>query len=239
MIIDLLIPFYVDQFYPAIGMNAVKLLEKAGVEVHYNPEQTSCGQLAFTSGFWDEAKVLGEKFIHDFPNDRPIVGPAASCVAYIRKHFHQLFHNTASHLEYKRIVRNVWDISNFLVHQLQYTQFGASFPHKVTYHDSCSLQTENALSDQGRMLLSKVKGLELVEMKDSASCCGADGLFSQQFEELSVALAHQKIQAAIDTGAEYLITTDLECLMQLEGYAKKQQLPIKVIHLVDVLASGW
>lgn len=239
MIVDLFIPCFVDQLYPQTAMNMIKLLNKAGVEVHYNPQQTCCGQMAFNSGFWDEAKELGNKFLIDFPNDRPVVSPTASCTGYIRNYYHELFHNTGNHLEYKRLIRNIYEISDFLVNTLKMTDFGATFEHKVTYHDSCAGLREYGLTNEGRLLLSKVKGLELIEMKDTHVCCGFGGTFSIKHEAISTAMAEQKVLNAIDTGAEYVVSTDLSCLMHQQSFASKQKLPLKTIHLVDVLASGW
>lgn len=239
MIVDLFIPCFVDQLYPQTAMNMIKILNKAGVEVHYNPQQTCCGQMAFNSGFWDEAKELGNKFLIDFPNDRPVVSPTASCTGYIRNYYHELFHNTGNHLEYKRLIRNIYEISDFLVNSLKKTDFGATFEHKVTYHDSCAGLREYGLTNEGRLLLSKVKGLELIEMKDTNVCCGFGGTFSIKHEAISTAMAEQKVLNAIETGAEYIVSTDLSCLMHQQSFAGKQKLPIKTIHLVDVLASGW
>ncbi|MBK9292651.1 MAG: (Fe-S)-binding protein [Bacteroidetes bacterium] len=239
MTVDLFIPCFIDQMFPETGMNTVKLLKKAGVNVHYNPAQTCCGQMAFNAGFWDEAKKLGEKFMDDFPHDRPIVAPSASCTGYIKNYFSELFHNTGSHMEYKRVVRNVFEISDFLVNKLGFLDFGATFAHKVTYHDSCAALREYGLTGEARMLLAQVKGLELVEMPDRHVCCGFGGTFAARFEPISVAMTEQKVQNALSTGAEYIVSTDSSCLMQMHSYIRKQQLPIQVIHLVDILASGW
>ena len=239
MTIDLFIPCFIDQFYPETGMNMVKVLEKAGVSVNYNPEQTCCGQLAFNSGFTDEAKKLGNKFLKDFPNDRPVVSPSASCAGYVKNYYHELFHNTASHLEYKRLTRNMFEITDFLVNKIKFTDFGAAFPHKVTYHDSCAGLREYKLKAEGRLLLSKVKDLEVVEMKEREVCCGFGGSFSVKHEAISTAMAQQKVQNALETEAEYIVSTDLSCLMHLEGYINKHKMPLKVIHIVDILASGW
>lgn len=238
MEVDLFIPCFIDQFYPETGFNMVKILEKAGVKVNYNTNQTCCGQMAFNSGFWDEAKMLGEKFITDFSNNRPIVGPSASCIGYIKNYYNELFYNTAYHNEYKQLQKNIIEISDFLVNVLKITDFGSVFEHKVTYHDSCAALREYRLKDEPRTLLQKVKGLELIEMKDTHVCCGFGGTFAVKFEPISAAMAEQKVQNALETGAEYIVSTDLSCLMHQYGYIKKQNLPIKVIHLVDVLASG-
>jgi L-lactate dehydrogenase complex protein LldE len=90
-----------------------------------------------------------------------------------------------------------------------------------------------------RTLLSKVKGLELREMNDTETCCGFGGTFSVKFEAIAVGMAEQKIINAEATKADYLISTDASCLMHMDGYLKKQGKPMKVMHLADVLASGW
>jgi L-lactate dehydrogenase complex protein LldE len=236
--IDLFIPCFIDQVYPQTGFNMVKILEKAGLKVHYNPNQTCCGQMAFNSGFWDEAKKLGIKFLKDFPEERPVVGPSASCIGYIKNNYQKLFHNTPYHLEYKRLKSNIYEITDFLVNVIKVTEFGSVFNHKITYHDSCAALREYGLKDEPRTLLKNVSGLELVEMKDRHTCCGFGGTFSVKYAPLSISMAEQKVQNALETGAEYIVSTDSSCLMHQYGYIKKHNLPIKVAHIVDVLASG-
>jgi L-lactate dehydrogenase complex protein LldE len=239
MTVDIFIPCFIDQFYPQTGMNMVKILEKAGVDVHYNDNQTCCGQMAFNSGFWDEASELGEKFLRDFPHDRPVVSPSASCVGYVRNYYEKLFFNTAFHLEYKRLKKNIYEFTDFMVNVLKVVDVGAAFNHKITYHDSCAALREYGIKNEPRILLGHVKGLELIEMKDTDICCGFGGTFAVKHEAISTAMAEQKVHHALDTGAEYIISTDSSCLMHQEGYIKKHKLPIKVAHIADVLASGW
>ena len=239
MIVDIFIPCFIDQVYPLTGMNMVKILEKLGLDVHYNPNQTCCGQMAYNSGFWEEAKAMGEKFIKDFPNDRPVVGPSASCIGYIRNYFPQLFHNTALHYEYKQLKKNIFEFTDFLVNYMNTEDIGATFEHIVTYHDSCAALREYRLKDEPRRLLSKVRGLELREMQNNEVCCGFGGTFSVKFEPVSTAMAEQKIKFAMETGAEYIVSTDSSCLLQQQAYIDKHRLPIKTIHIIDLLASGW
>ncbi len=239
MKVDIFIPCFIDQVYPQTGMNMVKVLRKLGVEIHYNENQTCCGQMAFNSGFWDEAKSIGEKFIKDFSNDRYVVGPSASCVGYVRNYYDKLFYNTALHIEYKKLQSNIFELTDFIVNVLKVKDIGASFESVVTYHDSCAALREYGIHDEPRILLNHVKGLELREMKDTDVCCGFGGVFSVKNDAISTAMAEQKVQNAIETGAEYIISTDSSCLMNQEGYIKKNKLPIKVLHIADVLASGW
>lgn len=236
-IVDIFIPCFVDQVFPETGMNMVKLLEKAGLKVNYNPNQTCCGQMAFNSGFWDEAKAMGTKFIKDFPNDRPVISPSASCTGFVRNYYNELFFNTALHNEYKQLQKNMFEITDFLVNEMQFTDFGAEFNHKITYHDSCAALREYGIKKEPRELLSKVKGIELIEMKENEVCCGFGGTFSVKNEPISTAMAEQKVQFALETGAEFIVSTDSSCLMHQEGYIKKHNLPLKTIHIVDILSS--
>ena len=239
MLVDIFIPCFVDQVYPETGMNMVKILEKLDVHVNFNGNQTCCGQMAFNSGFWDEAKKMGEKFLKDFPNERPVVGPSASCVGFVRNYYAWLFHNTAYHLEYKQLKKNIYEFTDFMVNVLKVDDIGAEFPHSVTYHDSCASLREYGLKGEPRRLLTHVKGLELREMKDTEVCCGFGGTFSAKYEPISTAMAQQKVKNALETGAEYIVSTDSSCLMHQQAYIDKQQLPIKAIHIIDLLSHGW
>jgi len=239
MLVDIFIPCFVDQIYPNAALNMIKVLERAGCTVNYNPNQTCCGQPAFNGGYWDQCKEVGEKFIKDFPNDRYIVSPSASCVGMVKNYYPELFHNTVLHNEYKIIQKNIFELSDFLVNVLNVTDIGAKLNGSATYHDSCSGLREIGLKKEPRLLLSKVKGLELREMADNETCCGFGGTFSVKYESIAVGMAEQKIINAEATNADYIISTDLSCLMHMEGYLQKHGKKMKVLHLADVLASGW
>lgn len=239
MTVDIFIPCFIDQLYPETGFSMVKILERAGVDVRYNKNQTCCGQIAFNSGFWDHAKHLGEKFIRDFADSKYVVAPSASCVGMVRNYYDEMFYNSAMHNEYRMLKKNIFEISDFLVNVIKVRDFGAVFNHKVTFHDSCAGLREYGLKDEARQLLGFVRGLQLVEMEETHTCCGFGGTFSVKNEAISVAMAEFKVGKALETGAEYIVSTDSSCLMHQEAYIRKQNLPIKTIHLVDILAHGW
>lgn len=239
MVVDIFIPCFIDQVYPETGMNMVKVLERLNVGVNYNEEQTCCGQMAFNNGFWDEAKAIGEKFIHNFSNDRYIVCPSSSCVGMVKNYYPALFHNTALHNEYKVLHKNIFEFTDFLVNVLNVTNVGAKFEAIATYHESCSARREYGLTDQPRILLRNVQGLELREMKEVESCCGFGGTFAVKHEPISTAMAEQKVQNALETEAEYIVSTEASCLMHLSGYINKNNKAIKTIHIADVLAQGY
>ncbi|HXP48829.1 MAG TPA: (Fe-S)-binding protein [Bacteroidia bacterium] len=239
MIVDIFVPCFVDQIFPQAALNMVKVLEKVGCDVNYNPEQTCCGQPAFNAGYWEEAKQVGEKFIKEFNQDRYIVSPSASCVGMIKNYYPEMFYNSALHNEYKQISKNIYEFSSFLVNVLKVTNVGAKLDGIATYHDSCAALRECQIKQEPRTLLKNVQGLEIVEMKDTETCCGFGGTFSAKFEPIAVGMGSDKIKNAMDTGAQYLISTDASCLLHLDGYIKKHNQEIKTMHLADVLASGW
>lgn len=239
MHVQLFIPCFIDQLYPTVGFNMVKVLEKAGCTVTYNASQTCCGQPAFNAGFWGEAKEVCSKFLNDFSGSDYIVAPSASCVGFIRNYYTKLFEDSPETALAKTTAARTFELSEFLIHILKIDDLGASFPAKVTYHDSCAGLRECSIKTEPRQLLSKVKGLELVEMNDVETCCGFGGTFAVKFEPISIAMGDQKTTNAAATGADYIVSTDMSCLMHIDGCAKHKGSGLQVMHLADILASGW
>ena len=217
----------------------VKVLEKAGCEVTYNTNQTCCGQPAFNAGFWGESKDVCTKFVQDFDTADYIVSPSASCTGFVRNNFGKLFENNAFQSPAKKVTNQIFELAEFLVKVLNITDFGAEFNAKVTYHDSCAALRECNIKEEPRKLLAAVKGLTLVEMNDTTTCCGFGGSFAVKYDNISVAMADQKIDNAIATEAEYIVSTDTSCLMHLEGRINFNGQAIKIVHLADILASGY
>ena len=238
MNIQLFIPCYIDQFQPQTAFNTIKILEKAGCSVHYNPKQTCCGQPAFNSGYWDEAAVLAKKFLADFNAEMPVVSPSASCTAYIINHYSKLLDENSEDFErYERMKNSIFELSDFLVNELKIEDLGAKFPHKATFHDACTALRGYGIKAEPRKLLSKVQGLELIEMNESETCCGFGGAFSVKHNAISSAMVEKKVLNALETKAEYIVSTEMSCLININGYCEKQNLPIRGVHLADVLAS--
>ena len=217
----------------------VKILEKATCEVFYNTNQTCCGQPAFNAGFWNEARDVATKFIKDFDTTDYVVAPSASCVGMVKNYYGKLFANSSLHNQVKNLGSRIFEFTSFLTDVLKIENYGAELQGRATYHDSCSALRECNIKEGPRRLLSKVKGLELVEMVDNETCCGFGGTFAVKFEAISIAMADQKVNHALATGAEYIISTDSSCLLHLDGYIREKQLPLKTMHIADVLASGW
>lgn len=217
----------------------IKVLEKAGCTVTYNTSQTCCGQPAFNAGFWDDSKSVCSKFIKDFSGSDFIVAPSASCVGFVRNYYAKLFANSSLHHEVSDLGKRIFEFSEFMIKILKVEDVGAVLKGKATYHDSCAGLRECRIKTEPRKLLSNVKGLEITELNDVETCCGFGGAFAVKFEAISIGMGEQKVENALATGAEYLISTDLSCLMHLQGYIKNKGYSLKTLHLADVLATGW
>lgn len=237
--VQLFIPCFVDQLFPETAFNMVKVLERLGCEISYNPKQTCCGQPAFNAGYWDECKTVANKFSKDFEGECDyIVAPSGSCTGFVRNYYHKLLANN-SRSEPLPVQKKLYEFTEFLVDVLNARIPEATLNGIATYHDACGALRECGIKRGPRQLLANVNGLELREMTDCEVCCGFGGTFAVKFEPISIGMAEQKVLNALATGAQYVISSDLSCLMQLDGYIRKHKHPIKIMHIADVLAAGW
>lgn len=230
------IPCYIDQFYPEIAESMVKLLKRYDVNVVFPPEQTCCGQPAFNSGYWDEARRVIEHFCKVFAPYRWIVCPSASCTAMCRVFF--------GHVDpSERIVgvgRRVFEFSEFLVDILGVTDTGATFPHKVALHIGCHGRRELGVVDQPMQLLQSVRGATYCEIPNIEECCGFGGTFSVKMPGTSLAMGNTKKQNIVKSGAEVVASADISCLMHIGGILRRDPATqhIRTMHLAELLVAG-
>ena len=213
----------------------VKVLEKAGCKVDYNGNQTCCGQPAFNAGFWDEARAVCSKFLKDFDTADYIVCPSASCVGFVRNYYTKLFDNSSLHNKVKDISNRVFEFTEFLTDILKIENFNAELNGTATYHDSCAALRECKIKDGPRRLLGNVKGLRLTEMNDVETCCGFGGTFCVAEEAVSVKMGKDRVTDHTKNGAEYITSSDLSCLMHLEGILHRNKSSVKIIHIAEIL----
>jgi L-lactate dehydrogenase complex protein LldE len=210
----------------------VRVLRRIGCELYFPEEQTCCGQPAFNSGYWSDARAVASRFMRVFEKAEVVVGPSGSCVTMVRKFYPELLGGTVAGLG------RFYEFSEFLCDVAKVEDVGASFAHKVTLHDSCHALRELGIREGPRRLLNKVRGLELVEMKNSDECCGFGGTFAVKFGMISAAMGDTKSANAIASGAEFVTSVDSSCLTHLDGVLRKKKAAVKTIHLAEILASG-
>ncbi len=237
MKVSLFVTCLVDQLYPQVGLATVRLLEHLGADVDFDARQTCCGQPAFNSGYGEEARQVGRRFVDLYRDREWIVTPSGSCCSMIKIFLPELLESDPRYGQAaRRISERTWELSDFLVSVLKVESTGASFPRRVTYHDSCHLLRELGIQDAPRRLLANVSGIDLREMDTSDRCCGFGGTFSVKFSEVSSAMGLHKLDAIRKTGAEYVVATDVSCLMHLEGLMRRRESALQVLHIAEILA---
>lgn len=240
MNVSIFVPCFIDQLYPETAMNMVKILERLGCVVDYPKSQTCCGQPSCNAGFQDEARIIAKKFCKDFSgNDHYIVAPSGSCVGYVKHQYENLLKHSSSYKDYKSIKARIFEFTDFLVHIMGINRINASLNGKASYHDGCGSLRDCGVKNAPRKLLEHVQGLELIEMKEAETCCGFGGTFAVKFEPISIGMAKNKVDSALAAGANIIISGDMSCLMHIDAYIKQQNIPIKTMHIADVLVSGW
>lgn len=235
--IALFIPCFVDQLSPQVGLDSARVLERVGYEPFFPEEQTCCGQPAFNAGHWQEARPVAERFLKVFRDAELVVCPSGSCTTMVRNFYPELLHGRASYDDALSIGKRVFEFSEFLVKVAGVRDVGATFPHRVTYHDSCHALRELHIEQEPRELLRNVRGLELAEMPASEECCGFGGMFAVKFGAISAAMGDVKAGNIKSAAAEYVTSIDSSCLMHIDGILRRRNDTAKTIHLASILAQ--
>ena len=225
-----------DQLLPQVAVDTVKVLRRLGYEVDYPEGQTCCGQPAFNTGYWDEARPCAEHFVRVFKRADVIVCPSGSCTTMVRNFYADLLSKSALRDEAIAVASRTFELSEFLVKVEGVTEVGAAFPHTVTYHASCHGLRELKLREEPLQLLRQVKGLTLVEMTRAEECCGFGGTFAAKFPGISAAMGTSKAECVAATGAEFVTAIDPSCLLHMEGILGKRKSSARTIHLASILA---
>lgn len=223
---------------PQVGLDLVRVLRRIGYDLDFPAEQTCCGQPAFNTGYWDDARPVAERFVQIFRSAELVVCPSGSCTSMVREFYPELLAGTPLADDAAKLGQRVFEFSEFLVKVAKVTDVGASFPHRVVVHDSCHGLRELHLKREPRELLRHVQGLELVEMPYSEDCCGFGGTFSVKFGTISAAMGDAKAGYAESSGAEYVTATDPSCLMHIDGILRRRSSKVKTIHLTGILAQS-
>jgi L-lactate dehydrogenase complex protein LldE len=236
--VALFITCLADQIYPEVGLSTLRLLQRLGCQVDFPEAQRCCGQPAFNSGYVEEARAVARSLLDAFEDAEYVVSPSGSCTGMIRHYFGELFASVPELGERaEALARKTYELSQFLVQVLAVSDVGAHFPHRVTYHASCHGARLLGAKEEPLTLLSKVGGLELVPLVRCEDCCGFGGTFAVKLASISAAMVDEKVDHVLRTQAEYLVGTDMGCLMNIAGRLDRRGAKVGVLHLAQVLES--
>ncbi|RED77552.1 MULTISPECIES: (Fe-S)-binding protein [Cohnella] len=238
MKVSLFITCLSDAIFPRVGEAMIRLLARYGVTLEFPPVQTCCGQPAFNSGYWNEARTTARTIIEAFEDSDFVIAPSGSCTGMIH-HYPKLFENDPSMLDRALALQSkTYEFTQFLVNVLGVTDVGATFRHKVTYHPSCHGTRLMGIKDEPMALMSRVQGLEFVPLPHAEDCCGFGGTFAVKMSDISGAMVNEKSDHVKETEAEVLVGLDMACLMNIAGNLRYRNEPVRVMHLAELLYEG-
>jgi len=227
-----------DAIYPNVGEAMVRILARYGIQLQFPRLQTCCGQPAFNSGYWKEARESAITILDAFEDSDFVIAPSGSCTGMLH-HYTKLFQDDPILLERaERLKAKSYEFTQFIVKVLDIKDIGASFPHKVTYHPSCHGTRILGIKDEPLQLMHHVNGLELVTLPLAEDCCGFGGTFAIKMGSISGAMVSEKADHVLETEAEVLVGLDMACLMNISGHLMHRGKPVRVMHLAELLYEG-
>ena len=244
MRVGLFIPCYVDQFKPEVAIATLELLEKLGCDVVYPQNQTCCGQPLANAGHESESVPVMQHFVSLFEECDYIVSPSGSCVLHVRERYGALRQTDSV----TKVRSRTMELCEFLTDVLLIKRLDVAFPHRVGLLVGChglrglrlapSSELDGKGPDKVRDVLDLVQGIEIVETSRSDECCGFGGMFAVKEEAVSGAMGRDRLRDFLAHGAEYITSTDMSCLMHLEGIVRRGNMPLRIVHLAEILNGG-
>ena len=226
----------VDQFFPGAGMDAITLLERQGIRVHFPEAQTCCGQPAYTSGFPDEARKVAALQLTLFPNDWPVVVPSGSCAGMMKHHYPTLFAaDPARKSAAEKLSSRIYELTQFLVEVLDFKPEDLGSDCTVVLHTSCSARREMGVHVTGKKLLGNLTKVKLAQQDHESECCGFGGTFSVKHPEISAAMTSDKLDAIRATGCDAMVSADCGCLLSLNLMLEKRREPQRGRHIASLI----
>jgi glycolate oxidase iron-sulfur subunit len=230
------------------GSDMLQSLTELGYEVHYPHGQTCCGLPVLSGGDLDTARAIARRNIEVFFQYEHIVTGCASCGGHL-KHYDSLF---GSHDPFREeaaaFSRRVEDFSEFLVkrgHAAAGRREGggrasqAGGKPKVTYHEACHIKWKQRVGEEQRKILQGIDGIEFVEMEGADSCCGLGGYFGVAHPDLRLAMLSKKVDAIRRSGADIVATSCPGCLVQLMDGLRRENVPVRAMHLAQLIRGGY
>ncbi len=236
----------VDMIYPEIGIAAVNVLERLGVDLELPKEQICCGQGLVNSGYKKEMLPVARMIVdaYDVPDYDIIVSLTGSCMNAIINDYQVVFADDPVYLaRVESLSHRFYEFTDFIVNYLGVEDVGATFNDTVTYHKSCHMTRLLGIKEPPLKLLQNVKGLQYIEMEHADRCCGFGGTFSFKQPEISGEIVREKCRTVIESGANVLCGADVPCLMNIKGALQRMRTngeldrDIQVLHIAQILDS--
>jgi glycolate oxidase iron-sulfur subunit len=213
--------------YPQSHYASVKLLQLAGCEVWFPPEERCCGALFAHNGDLEGAERLREHNSRVYESEKfdALIVDSAGCGAHLKDF-------------YPSLKGRVKDLTEWLA-EVGLPEPKRQLKVRVTYQDACHLAHAQKIKKQPRDLLKSLPGIDWVEMRHADICCGAAGLYSTLEPAMSRRILDEKMDEVLATNADVLSVANPGCQMQLESGLRTHRSPMKVEHVAETLLRAY
>ncbi|OUT63603.1 Lactate utilization protein A [Stieleria bergensis] len=245
MSVALFVPCYIDQLYPDVAIATLEILERLGIDVDYPGGQTCCGQPMANTGCQDDTAPVAKRFVDLFADYEAIVCPSGSCVSMVRNHYSEFF--DANDKDFQNVTTRTYELCEYLHDVVKLDHLDVTFPHTVSLHQSChglrelrlgqSSESMEPRENKVRKILELVNGIQWVEPDRRDDCCGFGGTFAVNEADVSAEMGRARIADHCDKGSQVLASADMSCLMHLQGLIRREQSPITVMHVAQILTG--
>ena len=223
---------------PEINTAAVRLLNRAGIEVVLPKGEGCCGSLAHHMGAeeraLDQARADVDAWAREMEGDglEAIVVTASGCGATIKDYGHMLRDDPVYAEKAKAIASIAKDITE--VAQNLELEFARPRPLVVAYHAACSLQHGQRIADAPKALLRRA-GFDVRSIPEAHLCCGSAGTYNILQPEIADALRARKVANIARVKPDVIAAGNIGCIAQIASAS-----PTPVVHTVELLdwASG-
>ncbi|MEO1617621.1 MAG: glycolate oxidase subunit GlcF [Planctomycetota bacterium] len=227
---------------PDINVATIEVLTRNGFEVQIPRSQGCCGALSWHIGNHDQAKKFAIDNLDAFettPDVDAVITNAAGCGSGMLE-YPLILKGTRSETKARSLAEKVIDVSHFLAQR----GLSESLPEtpssiKVAYQDACHLAHAQGVRQSPRELLTRIPGIELVELRDSHLCCGSAGTYNMDQPEIAASLGGQKVDRIMESGADLVATGNIGCLMQLKSHLKQRSSDVPVRHIMQLLRDAY
>ena len=251
MSVALFVPCYVDQFYPRVAIAALTVLERLGVQVDVPEGAACCGQPSANAGFARDGHSTIERFVDVYAEYERIIVLSGSCAVHVRLHAGEVVaRGGRADGTGGRVAERTTEFCSYLHDELGpdwLAGLGASYEGRVALHLGChglrglGLAKPSELQirpfDKVRALLGTVRGLEIVELSRPDECCGFGGTFAVGEPAVSAKMGRDRLRDFATHGAGAVVSTDMSCLMHLDGLARRERVGLPMYHVAEVLAG--
>jgi len=240
MQVSLFVTCLAETFYPRAAIAVVKVLEHLGCEVDFPSAQTCCGQPQYNNGFHAETADLARRMIRIFEHSGRVVTPSGSCAAMVRDYYPELLHDDPAYAQGAReLADKTFEFIEFLVNDMRvdFKSMNLRWSGTVTYHYSCHLRGLG-VTNEAEQVIEAIGDLDYRPLRKKEQCCGFGGTFAVKYPEISGTMVRDKVQCIGETGADYVISNDSGCTMNLAGSCRRESAGVRFITLAEILAES-